>query len=104
MADVALVPQRDILHRGNRGAAHHAREPGEILGEDRVALVRHRRRALLSGREIFLGLEYFGSLEVADLDRQALDRRSEDADHRAEHRVAVARHPLRPAWPEHEPT
>src|SRR3546814_17909906 len=99
MAYVALVPQRDILHRGNRGAAHDAREPGEILGEDRVALVRHRRRALLSGREIFLGLEYFGSLEVADLDRPALDRRSAAPEPREEHRVAVARNPPRRAGP-----
>jgi len=30
------------------------------------ALVRHRRAALLAGRKIFLGLEHFGALEVAD--------------------------------------
>ena len=48
MGDVALVPQRDILQRRGDVAAHHAREAGQVLGQHRVALVRHRRRALLA--------------------------------------------------------
>ena len=48
--DVALVPQRDVLEPRLRVAAQHAREPGEPLGVDRVALVRHRARALLARR------------------------------------------------------
>src|SRR3546814_20388099 len=60
----------------------------------RVALVRHRRRALLSRREIFLRLQHLGALEVADLDREPLDRRGDDAQSREEHRVAIARDDL----------
>ena len=40
--DVALVPQRDVLDGRLRVAAQHAREPGDLLGLDRVSLVRHR--------------------------------------------------------------
>ena len=92
--NVALVPQGDILHRRNDRAAHHAGKPGEILGQHRVALVRHRRAALLAGREIFLGLEHFGALQVADFGRQPLDRGGDHAERGEEHRVAVARDDL----------
>ncbi len=71
--------------------ADHAGEAGQILGQHRVALVRHRRAALLAGREIFLGLEHLGALQVADLGRQPLDRGGDHAQRREEHRVAVAR-------------
>ena len=72
--DVALVPQRDVLHRRHHRHAHQPREAGQVLGQHRVALVRHRRRALLARREIFLRLQHLGALQVADLDRQPLDR------------------------------
>ena len=48
--DVALVPERDVLEAGLGVAAQHAREAGDLLGLDRVALVRHRRGALLARR------------------------------------------------------
>jgi hypothetical protein len=57
--------------------------------------VRHRRRAFLAGREIFLRLEHFGALEVADLGGEPLDRRGDDAQRREEHRMAIARDDLR---------
>ena len=76
---------------GITARADHAGEAGEVLGQHRVALVRHRARALLAGREIFLGLEHLGALEVADLDRQPLDRAGDHAERGEEHRVAVAR-------------
>ena len=79
---------------GRHIAAHHPREAGEVLGQHRVALVRHRRAALLPRREIFLGLEHLGALQVADLGRQPLDRRGDDAQRREEHRVPVARDDL----------
>ena len=45
--DVALVPERDVLEPGDEVAAHDPREPAQPLGADGVALVRHRRGALL---------------------------------------------------------
>src|SRR6202171_4705931 len=47
VADVPLVPEGHVLQRRQRVAAQHAREPAQVLGEDRVPLVRHRRGALL---------------------------------------------------------
>ncbi len=41
---------------GIDGAAHHAGEPRQVLGQHRVALVRHRRAALLAGGEELLRL------------------------------------------------
>src|SRR3546814_8846145 len=51
----------------------------------------HRRRAFLARREIFLGLQHFGPLEVSDLRRQPFDRRGDHAKRGEEHRVPVAR-------------
>ncbi len=94
VADVALVPQRDILQRRVHIGADHPGEAGQILGQHRVALVRHRRAALLAGREIFLGLEHLGPLQVADLGREPLDRGGDDSERGEEHGVAVARDDL----------
>src|SRR3546814_17516929 len=58
----------------------------------RVALVRHRRRALLSRSEIFLRLQHLGALEVADLDREPLDRRGDDEIGRASGRARVCQY------------
>ena len=77
-----------------RVAAHQARQPADVLGEDRVALVRHRRRALLALAERLLRLAHLGALQVADLGRDALERPGQDGERREEHRVAVARDDL----------
>ena len=42
VADVALVPERLVLERRVRVPAQQTGEPGDPLGEDRVALVGHR--------------------------------------------------------------
>ena len=73
-----------------RVAAEQAGEAGDPLGQDRVALVGHRRRALLAGLERLLDLADLGVLEVADLGREALERAADDRDRREERRVAVA--------------
>ena len=48
--------------------------PGHVLGQHRIALVRHRRRALLARRKILFRLQNLGTLQVTDLDGKALDR------------------------------
>ena len=78
VADVALVPERLVLERRARVAAQQPGEPGDPLGQDRVALVGHRARALLAGLERLLELADLGVLEVADLGREALERAAED--------------------------
>src|SRR6185369_16039408 len=89
--DIALVPEGYVLQRRGDRRADHAGEPGEVFGQDRVALVRHGRRALLARREVFLRFQHFGALEVADLDGEAFDRAGDDAERGEEHRVAIAR-------------
>ena len=94
--DVALVPQRDVLEPGAEVPAQHPRQPAELLALHRVALVRHRRGALLlPGPERLLHLAHLGALQVADLRRELLDARA-DARARVEQlRVPVAREHLR---------
>ena len=74
MRDIAFMPQRHILERWDSVAADHPCLPGQVLCQDRVALVRHGARALLARRKVFLCLQHFGALQVAHFDRQALNR------------------------------
>jgi hypothetical protein len=55
--DVALVPERDVLQRRGDHAANQTGEAGQVLAQHRVALVRHRRGALLAGEKILLGFQ-----------------------------------------------
>src|SRR5277367_6111664 len=66
MGDVALMPQRDVFQRRGDVTADQPPQAGDIFRQHRVALVRHRRRAFLARREIFLGLQHFGALQMTD--------------------------------------
>ena len=90
VADVALVPERLVLERGLGVAAEQAGEAGDPLGQDRVALVGHRARALLAGLERLHDLADLGVLEVPDLGREPLQRAAEDGDRRQQRGVPVA--------------
>src|SRR5204862_8181246 len=95
VADVALVPEGDVLQRGNGVAPDDAGEAGESFPGDRVAFVRHGAAALLAFRERFLGFENFRALEVAELDGPALDARTDECQRIHELGVNVALHDLR---------
>src|SRR5579872_1825042 len=95
MRDIALVPQHDVFQRRRDVSADHARQAGQIFRQHRVALVRHRRRALLALREELFGLEDFGALQVTDFGGEPLDRGGNHAERRKIHRVAIARNDLR---------
>ena len=90
VADVALVPQRLVLERRAGVAAEHASETRHALGQDRVALVGHRGRALLARLERLLDLADLGVLEVADLGREPLQAAAEDRDRGQQRGVAIA--------------
>ena len=92
--DVALVPQRHVLQPGLGVAAQHPRQAADALGGDRVALVRHRARALLARLERLLDLAHLGALEVADLLREALEPGAGERDRAQQLGVAVARDDL----------
>ena len=78
-----------------RGAADDAREPADALGDDRVPLVRHRRRALLPPAERLLDLAHLGAREVPDLERELVERGREHGERGEQLRVAVALEDLR---------
>ena len=77
MRNIALMPQRDILERCNGIAPDHARQPAELLGDDRVLLVRHGRTALLGLGKVLLRFPHLGALQVPHFDRDLLDRRGD---------------------------
>ena len=75
--------------------AHDPCEPTDPLGDDRVPLVRHRRRALLALAERLLHLGHLGSRQVPDLERKPLERRRGQRQRRQQGRMPVALHDLR---------
>ena len=84
--------------RAPPGRSRAARARGRQMRSrgDRVALVRHRARALLAGAERLLDLAHLGALEVADLGREALQPGAGERD-----RAAAARRggrAGRPGW------
>ena len=93
--DVALVPERDVLEPDERVRAHDAREAADALGDDRVALVRHRRRALLALAERLRDLADLGAREVADLERELLERGRDERERGEQLGVPVALDDLR---------
>src|SRR5256886_1717754 len=95
MADVALVPQRDVLQGGQRVGPEEPGQPADPLRQLRVPLVRHRARALLPLAERLLRLEDLGALEPPHLERDRLERRGGHGEHRAELGVAIPLDDLR---------
>ena len=81
--------------RGVRVAAQQARQADDLLGADRIALVRHRRRALLSLAERLLDLADFGLLQPAHFERELLQRGAGDRDRREQLGVTIALNHLR---------
>src|ERR1700683_4633979 len=95
VGDVALVPQGHVLEGSNSVAAQDARQAGDLLALDRVALVGHRRGALLAGAKGLLQLSYLGPLEVSNLGCQALQAGAGERDRGQQLGVGGARDDLR---------
>ena len=94
MADVPLVPQHGVLQRRRDRPAHDAGQAGQVLAQHRVALVRHRRRALLARVEELLRLAHFAALQVAHFGRQPLDPARDHGERAEIGGMAVARDDL----------
>src|SRR5262249_60328750 len=86
----AFGPERDVLHRGERVRPDEPREAAHLLGAHGVALVRHRRRALLSFAERLLDLAHLRALEAPDLERELLEAGGEEGERGQDLGVAVA--------------
>jgi hypothetical protein len=98
VADVALVPERLVFHRGRGVAAQQAGHAGDPLAQDGIALVGHRRAALLARPERLHQLADLGVLEVADLGGDAFHRAARNGDRCDQRRVAVPLDDLRGDW------
>src|SRR2546422_6618336 len=95
MGNVALVPERIVLEGGSRVAPEQTCQADDLLAPDRVALVGHRGRALLTLGEWLFDLADLRLLQAADLEREFLERRAGDCDGREELGMAVALDHLR---------
>ena len=95
MGNIAFVPQGDVLEGRLGVGPNQAREPDDLLAPDRIAFVRHRRRALLPFAERLLELADLGFLEPAHLQCEFLERGAGDGEHRQELRVPIALDHLR---------
>ena len=89
------MPQRDVLERGLTVATNDPRQPDDLLATDGVALVWHRRRALLAAGERLLDFPDFRLLQPADLERELLERGRGDGQRRQQLGVPIALNHLR---------
>src|SRR5467141_45303 len=78
MRNIAFMPERYILKSHDAVRAHDPSHPANALGEDRVTLVRHGARSLLTFFEFLLRFTHFGSLPVTNLQSELIQRRSDD--------------------------
>ena len=90
MADVPLVPESDVLHRGKQVRSNDAGLSTDSFRNDRVTLVWHRRRALLARSEVLLGLKDFGPLVMANLQGHLFQGAREQGQGRLEFGVPIA--------------
>src|SRR4051812_34060808 len=67
MRDIALVPQCDVLERSLGIGPDDAGQTADLLTIDGIALVWHRRRALLLLAEELFCLANLGALQVTNL-------------------------------------
>ena len=95
MRDVPLVPEGNVLEADQGRGADDPRQAADALGHDRVALVRHRRRPLLPGAERLCNLVHLCPRQVADLEREALQRGGEERECRQQLGMAVPLDDLR---------
>ncbi len=88
--------QSATFSMAGRQRAHHARQAGEIFRQYRVALVRHRRRALLAGREASPRLRALRCAAGGGFRLPGVSDRTEPMTPRVAkiHRMAVARDDL----------
>src|ERR1035438_2515660 len=90
MRDVAFVPQGHVFQPGLQVSPKDATESAQPLRENRIALVRHRRRTLLARGEGLFGFSDFTTGQMAHF-KAELFYRSTNRRARVEHLgVAVA--------------
>src|SRR3954469_4177170 len=89
MANVALVPKRDIFQGDMAVSPNDPRKAAQTLAGDRIALVRHGRAPLLAFTEKFFDLQDLRALKMPKLRRPAVDARSNQRQREQKFRVPV---------------
>src|SRR5688572_33231092 len=89
------MPERNVLERRMRVAAEQTRQAGNLLADDRVALVRHRRGAFLAFAERLLYFSNLRFLQTANLQRELFERRAGNGNCRQQLGVTIALNDLR---------
>src|SRR5262249_27748581 len=94
VADVAFVPQSDVLQGDDRIPANNARQAAQPFAGNRVALMWHRRTAFLAFAEEFFNLENLGPLEMTKLGGPSIDARSNHGKRSHKLGMPIALHDL----------
>ena len=68
------MPEGNIFHGWHGKGTNVTGLASQILGKNRVAFVRHGRRAFLTFAEEFLNFKDFGPLQVTNLNRDSFQR------------------------------
>ena len=68
------MPESDVFQRDLRVRAHDAGQAADVFAGDGVALVRHGAGALLLFAEELFSLADFGTLQVANLGTDLVER------------------------------
>src|SRR5215510_7811099 len=89
------MPQSHILECCLSICANYTGQPADLFAGDRVALVRHGRRALLLFAEVLLGFPNFCSLQVTDLSGDLIQRAGGDRQSGNIRSMAIALNHLR---------
>ena len=76
MADVALVPERDVLEPRLQIAPQKPGNAGDIFSGDGVFLVGHARAARLPLFKALLCLAHLAALQMANFNRNPFDGRA----------------------------
>src|SRR5580704_12144871 len=90
VGDVALMPECDVLIRGDHIGSNEARETPYLLAGDRVAFVRHRGTSALLPVERLLGFTHFSPLQMANFERDFFERGSDQRERTHVVRVTIA--------------
>src|SRR4051812_28324669 len=89
MADVAFMPESDVLDRRHKIAPQKSCKAGKIFGDNGITLVRHGATSLLANFERLLSFTHLASLKMADLDSQSFKSCSQECKSRKNFRMAV---------------
>ena len=89
------MPQSHVFHRCHRIPTNHSRKAAQLLARNRIPLVWHRRRPLLTRTKILLHLKHFRALQMTKLRRPSVNTRRNQRQRHLVLRMPISLHHLR---------